>query len=223
MKFENDSWWDRDLYKYIEALSEDYCETKRIQEPEMEFEYNLDIEVDKIIEYVELEKIFKPEQNGCESKEEFLKLLVDGELLEAKCHFLDQCRWELNKKVSQLKLISTKKIDTECVKINLVYKEESHEDESIEDESYFKLEPDKSYELPFYSTEISKLTFEAKGELRNKSIIELLLNGEPIQSSIIIDNVVLYEWYIGGPYMIKDLQLKNTGNSRIYIRNLITE
>jgi len=209
--WDDNLYWERNFYRYIELYCERFCESQSIQRPKEEFSCNIDVDTERTIEYVELEYVCKYNDKECTINKVDIALIVEGE--ESEVQYLSQCpcKWVLNKKVSELKLVSTKSLNFECMSINVVYQEE-----------YFKLEPGEKFQLPPNPTEISMITFEAKTSPGNISVIAVLETGSFIQRNFLKETptMVIVTFF---PKSVEGLQLMNTGNSVIFYRNLTTE
>ena len=95
----------------------------------------------------------------------------------------------------------------------------------VESVSWIPLAPGAFYPLPKEPPEIIGITFEAKTDPGTSSIIELYAYGEPFKSAAVTETTATIPWNPlgGGPYLVEDLSLTNTGSNTIYIRNLTTE
>ncbi|MFD3157360.1 hypothetical protein ACFIJ5_10935 [Haloimpatiens sp. FM7330] len=177
------------------------------------YEYDIDIIHDRKIKYVEF-SYCKYMCNKCKRNKATIWLLVDGEPTDKKCLCQCPCRWDLNKKVSKLKLLSTKKLKPECIWFTVVYEEE---------QEWIELAPGASYPLPLIPPEISKITFDAKTDPGTSSEISILAYGLPLQVVTILETINTVNLNLGSTFPIDILSMTNTGSSPIYIRNLITE
>ncbi len=85
------------------------------------------------------------------------------------------------------------------------------------------LEPGASHPLPSEPSEVNKISFEAKTDVGTTSVIELLFGGAPTHSNTVISIPTCITWLLSPPLPSLLMELKNTGSSTIYIRNLTTE
>lgn len=186
------------------------CRYKKKCWGKKQYKYDIDVDSERIIDYVE----FDYRKNKRKKKKAIVWLLADGEATEKKRICQCPCRWDLNKKVTELKLVSTKRLKPKYMNIEVVYQEEE----------WVKLDPGDSYPLPTEPPEISKITFEAKTDAGTSSVIDLFAYGDPFKSVTITSTLRTIPWDLeGGPYSIQILSLINTGSSTIYIRNFTTE
>lgn len=202
-----------DLIKSASKKEESVAEV--IEEVQDLYLFNYDIEVDpeRTIDYVEFDYC-KYKHGKSERKKFVIWLLVDGEPTEKKYIPDCPCRWYLNKKVTDLKLIHRKKLKPDCMEIDVVYEEEP--------EIWIKLAPGASYPLPTTPAEVSKITFEAKTDIGTISIIELFQMGLPIKHATVSQTPTTII-FIFSSAPVESLSLTNTGSNPIYIRNLTTE
>lgn len=177
------------------------------------YKYDIDVDPNRTIKYVEFNYCKCDKSDKCGRKKIRIWLVADGEQTDVKYLSQCPCRWDLNKKVTDLKLVSTKKLKPDCMNINVVYAEEG----------WTKLEPGESYPLPPEPPEVSTITFEAKTDPGPTSTLELFAYGVPFILKVIGETPESVVWALGAPYAISFLTMTNTGDSPIYIRNLTTE
>ena len=124
------------------------------------------------------------------------------------------CSWELNREVTNLTLISTMRLDADCVQTSVVY---------TEAEDWTAVAPKESDPLPAEPAEIGIITFEAKTDAKTASQLTLLIEGKSIVSDEINETAKTETWETGASVSVKAVSLTNTGSSTVYIRNLTTE
>jgi len=170
--------------------------------------YDIPTDPDRTVEFVE----FDYDCRFC--LKAFAWLRVDCESTDIRYFTEAPYSWKLNRKVRHLKLIANTLLVPDCLHTSVVYEEP---------EVWTTLAPNESYPLPPEPSEISKITFEAKTDAGTTSTISLLVDGSVLSSSQVTSSPATFEMSIGATVPVELVELKNTGSSTVYIRNLTTE
>jgi len=144
----------------------------------------------------------------------FAWLCVDGEPTDIRYFTEAPCSWKLNRKVRNLKLIANALLVPDCLHTSVVYEEP---------EVWIPIAPSANYPLPPDPPEVLRITFEAKTDPGTTSIISLLVDGSVLSSSQVKASPGTVEMSIWATVPVELVELKNTGSSMVYIRNLTTE
>lgn len=121
MNYQNFSQLGRHLF-WIKHMTYVYeCQYSCKQRPKKrKYRYDIHVDTGRTIKYVEF-SYCKDKHCRCTRNKSKVWLLVNGQRTNDKylCHC--PCRWYLNKKVIDLKLVSTRRLNCECMNINVVY------------------------------------------------------------------------------------------------------